>query len=113
MVYLLIYLNNKHGLGLADDIGNLLFEMIRRMTSSRESIDETEHASFLVFSSFLKRVGYDSDAEQVRGQADRLRKGRGRSIDRPYYVNHIKRPIVTFDSNLFEQFDKDIFGTSE
>lgn len=113
LVYLLIYLNKKHGLELTNDIDNLLSEMISRMTSSKESIDETEHASFLVFSSFLQRAGYDSIANQVRDQADRLRESREGSINRLYFVDHIKRPIVTFDSNLFEQFDEEIFGTSE
>lgn len=113
LIYLLIYLNKKHGLGLNNDIDNLLFEMISRMMSSKESIDKTEHASFMLFSSFLKREGYNSIADQVRDQADRLRESRGGSINRLYFVNHIKRPIVTFDSNLFEQFDKDIFSPSD
>jgi hypothetical protein len=110
LVYLLIHLNKKHNLGLNSDIDNLLFEMITRITSSKESIDETEYESFLLLSSFLELSGYDSIAEQIRCQADRLKEDRGRSIDRLYFVNHIKRPIVTFDSNLFSQFDKETFG---
>ncbi|HKZ56207.1 MAG TPA: hypothetical protein VJ024_00730 [Thermodesulfovibrionales bacterium] len=110
LLYLLIYLNKKHNLRLTDDIGNLLSGMVGRMSGCKESIDETEHASFEVFCSYLKRMGHTSIAEQVSNLADKAKEDRGRSIDRLYFVNHIKRPIVTFDSNLFEQFDKDIFG---
>lgn len=113
LIYLMIHLNKKHALGLTDEIGSLLSEMISRMMSSKKSIDETEYESYLVFSSFLNRVGYKSYADRVCVQAYRLREDRGRSINEVYLVNHIKRPIVTFDSNLFEQFDKEIFSASE
>jgi len=114
LLYLLIYLNKKHELGLDNDINNLLFEIIRLMTSCKESIDETEHASFLLFSSFLNREGYSSIADHICVQAERLKEsGRYGSINRLHFVNHIKRPIVTFNTSLFEQFDKEIFGNSE
>ncbi len=112
LVYLLIYLNKKHGLGLTDEINNLLSEIISRMRGSQESIDETEHASFLLFSSFLDREGYAEIANDVCVQANRLKKSRGGSINRLHFVDHIERPIVTFDDNLFRQFDKEIFGNS-
>lgn len=113
LVYLLIYLNRKHGLDLSTDIDNLLFEIVKRMTGSQKSLDETEHESFLLFSAFLSREGYASVADNICVQADRLRESRGNSINRLYLVNHIKRPIVTFDANLFSQFDKDIFGATD
>lgn len=111
LIYLLIHLNKKHNLGLTEDIDNLLAEMVARLSKLPQSIDETEHASFAIFCSYLKRMGHTYIAEQVSGLTDKTKKDRGRSIHRLYYVNHIKRPIVTFDSSLFEQFDKDIFGT--
>lgn len=112
LIYLLIHLNKKHILGLTKDIDSLLAEMVARLSKLQQSIDETEHASFEVFCSYLKRMGHTSIAEQVSSLADKTKKDRGRSIHRLYYVDHIKRPIVTFDSTLFEQFDKDIFGNS-
>ena len=112
LLYLLIYLNQRHNLDVSKDIDNLLFDIVERLSSSEESIDETEHASFLVFSSFLKSVGYEKIADQVRNKADRRKESTWGSVDSLYFVNHIKRPIVTFDSSLFGQFDKDIFGTS-
>lgn len=114
LIYLLIYLNKKHDLGLTNDIDNLLSEIVSRMTICKESIDETEHASFLLFSSFLNREGYASVADHVCVQAERLKEsGRYGSIDQLHFVNHIKRPIVTFYTRLFEQFDKDIFGAQD
>lgn len=114
LIYLFIYLNKKHNLGLTSDIDYLLSEMVSRMVACKESIDETEHASFLLFSSFLNREGYAPTADHVCVQAERLKEsGRYGSIDRLHFVNHIKRPIVTFNSSLFEQFDKDIFGSED
>jgi len=83
--------------------------MVARIENKKKSIDETEHANYLCFASFLKRVGYNSIADKISCQADKIKNGRGGSINGLYYVNHIKRPISTFDENLFAQLDKDIF----
>lgn len=114
LVYLLIHLNKRHDLGLNNNIDKLLSEIVSRMMSCKESIDETEYESFLLFSSYLNREGYASIADHVCVQAERLKESsRYGSINQLHYVNHIKRPIVTFDNNLFGQFDKEIFGNPE
>jgi len=114
LLYIIIYLNKKHALGLTDNIDKLLSGMINRMMCCKEPIDETEYASFLLYSSFLKREGYSSIANRIRAQVEKLKeRSRYGNINSLYYVNHIKRPITTFDANLFKQFDKEIFGNLE
>jgi hypothetical protein len=113
LIYLLIHLNAKHNLGLTKEISELLLVVVSRLSNLQKKIDENEHASFLVFASYLKRIGQISVADEIKNYAEKLREGRDRSVDPMYFVNYIKRPINTFDASLFGQLDREIFGKDE
>jgi hypothetical protein len=109
LICLSIHLSNAHDLGLMKKLDLMLEELSKRLNSLQCEIDWTAHQNIRIFCEYLNKAGKGGIAQELWGVVDGKSEGYG-SINRLNLFNHIKRPIVTFDSNLFARFDEEIFG---
>lgn len=109
LLCLSIHLDNTHNLGLTEDLNLILEELNRRMNLLKCKVDRTARESIGMFCIYLDKIGRKEIAEKLRLITNEKSERYGK-IDRLFFFDYIKRPIVTFDSNLFVRFDKEIFN---
>lgn len=108
--YLLIYFNLKHTLELTKQIEESLLKNIEKILDNfdRLKIGSEDLDRIILFYNYLKQISFN---KKIENKLSRLIKKQRLSISsqRINLLLHIKRPIVTFDSNFFSQIDKEIF----
>lgn len=109
LLCLSIHLDNTHNLNLTEGLNLILEELNKRMNLLKCKVDWTARESIGMFCIYLDKIGRKEIAKKLIAVTKEKSKRWGR-INRLFFFNHIKRPIVTFDSNLFVRFDKEIFN---
>jgi hypothetical protein len=109
LLCLSIHLDNTHNLGLTKGLNLILEELNKKVNSLKCEIDWTARESIRMFCDYLDKIGKKEIAGKIWTITTDKSENYG-SINRLSLFDHIKRPIVTFDSNLFTRFDKEIFS---
>lgn len=109
LLYLSMHLNNAHNLDLTKGLDLILEELDKRLNSLQCELDWTACQSIRIFCGYLDKTGRRQTVQKILAIVNTKSQEYG-SIHSPYLVDRIKRPIVTFDSNLFARFDEEIFG---
>lgn len=108
-LYLLLYLNKEHSIGLENEIENAINYFLDKLSAAGDKISYTMAENLRLFNSYLGKLNYDKEKRKISKVISSLKHG-VLNIEREYLLDYVRRPIVTFDQNLFIKIDREIFG---
>jgi len=111
LLALTLYLNDTHNIDVKNKICEILVQFSNRLEALQETMDYTARQNIKTFCGYLGRRGEDEIGKKIWVSAD-AKSDKFGSISPLYYFHHVKRPIMTFDANLFAAFDAEIFRSS-
>jgi len=106
---LALYLESKHNINFNDHILPILNDFNEQLKSDECVLSFTAHNNIKIFCIFLKKINLTEISEQLNKICDEKEMDIG-WIDPLNNFDIIKRPIITFENRLFEEFDKNILG---
>jgi hypothetical protein len=106
---LALYLESKHNIDFKNHIFPILKDFNEQLKSTECVLSSTAYNNIQIFCIFLKKINLTEISEQLNKICNE-KKINYDWIDPLNNFDIIKRPIITFENRLFEEFDKDILG---